>query len=376
MHDEALSVTGAARRHFDGCTACQDRYTAMGEEAALTQGLFELPEINLDPHQALAKLQPRLVKADSQKSFLDPISRLLAWSPGPARPVGLTLAAVVLTVAVAAYPMSLLAARLQVLNQATSIVPVPVAYSDLQDLPKLDTFGTFQATKPSGAEAASAAQALAKTGLHVPVPANPPAGVARYAVLDSGHAAFTFNAAKAQASADLSGKPLPPMPTGMDGSTVTVAYGPAVGVVYGGSIAGLAGVATASSASADPTQATIDAAKQLPALILLVAKAPTVTSTGVTAKQLENYLLKQPGLSSGLAKEIKAIGDPTTQLPIPVPDDYGTSQQVTVQGGQGLFIGDNTGIAGAVIWIKNGLINVVAGPFSSSEAIAVANSLS
>ena len=62
-----------------------------------------------------------------------------------------------------------------------------------------------------------------------------------------------------------------------------------------------------------------------------------MTSTGVTPTQLEDYLLAQPGISPQLAADIKAIGDPTTTLPIPVPVQFATSSKVTVQGVQGVL---------------------------------------
>jgi hypothetical protein len=105
------------------------------------------------------------------------------------------------------------------------------------------------------------------------------------------------------------------------------------------------------------------------------AKAPTVSSDGVTVDQLRAYLLSQPGISPQLAAALRAIGDPSSTLPVPVPAELAISHPVTVQGVQGLFIGDNTGIASAVIWQKDGMIFEVIGSFKESEALAIAESL-
>jgi hypothetical protein len=105
------------------------------------------------------------------------------------------------------------------------------------------------------------------------------------------------------------------------------------------------------------------------------AAQPRITSTGATAKEIEDYLLEQPGVSPQLAAEIKAIGDPTTALPIPVPVERATAQAVQVQGVSGLAVGDNTGLGSGVIWEKDGVVYGVAGALPESQILAIANSL-
>ena len=61
-----------------------------------------------------------------------------------------------------------------------------------------------------------------------------------YAVLSQGTASFTFSAAKARAAAAATGKTLPAIPAGLDGSTLQVTIGPAVVATYGGNV-GLSG---------------------------------------------------------------------------------------------------------------------------------------
>jgi hypothetical protein len=113
----------------------------------------------------------------------------------------------------------------------------------------------------------------------------------------------------------------------------------------------------------------------VPTLVVGQAKAPVVTSDGVTVDQLRTYLLQQPGVSPQLAAAIRAIGDPASTLPVPVPAELAVSHPVTVQGVQGLFIGDNTGIASAIIWQKDGMMFEVIGSFTERQALDVANSM-
>ena len=113
----------------------------------------------------------------------------------------------------------------------------------------------------------------------------------------------------------------------------------------------------------------------IPTLVVGQAKAPVISSDGVTVAELQSYLLKQPGISPQLAAAIRAIVDPASTLPVPVPAELAISDPVTIQGVQGLFIGDNTGIASAVVWQKGGMIYEVIGSLTEAQALSVANSM-
>jgi hypothetical protein len=200
-------------------------------------------------------------------------------------------------------------------------------------------------------------------------------------VIGGQSASFTFSAAKAQATAARKGQKLPSMPANVDGSTIQVSTGSAVLAAYGGG--------SASYSKADPTivanmkikeaqkPGSTDAAEAMngPMLIVGQTKAPTVSSSGASVADLEAYLLAQPGISPDLAAAIKAIGDPTTTLPIPIPIGKAVSHPVQVQGVTGLSVADSTNIGGGIIWEKNGMVYGVAGSFDENELLAVANSL-
>jgi hypothetical protein len=113
----------------------------------------------------------------------------------------------------------------------------------------------------------------------------------------------------------------------------------------------------------------------LPQLVVGESTAPVVTSSSVTTQQLENYLLAQPGVSPQLAAAIRAIKDPSTTLPIPIPVEYATSSPVKVQGVSGVALGDNTGLGAGVIWIKGNLVYGVAGTLKQTAILDVANHL-
>jgi hypothetical protein len=191
------------------------------------------------------------------------------------------------------------------------------------------------------------------------LPASVPSEV-NYALLTQGQGTFTFDAAKAAAAAAKAGQPAPKMPAGMDGSTLTLTVGPAAAEIFGPSpLSGGAG------------------AQQVPALVIAESKTPLVSSTGVTAKQLEDFLGSQPGVSPTLAAQIKAIGDPITSLPILIPVDHASQSQVTLtNGATAIVVGDNTGLGSGVIWVSKGIVYGVAGSLTQQQNIAIANQIS
>jgi hypothetical protein len=165
---------------------------------------------------------------------------------------------------------------------------------------------------------------------------------------------FTFSAARARAAASQAGQALPPMPAAIDGSTLYVSAGPALVEVYGQG--GTSGDA-------------------LPALVIVEGRVPVVSSTGVSAAQLESYLLEQPGISPQLAAEVRALGDPSSILPIPVPLGQANSRTVQIEGVSGILVGDSTGTGSALVWQKDGIIYLVAGTLTDTQVLAVAESL-
>jgi hypothetical protein len=352
--DDEDALTDSERRHFLACADCQDRYAPLAEDARAVAGVLAVPELKVNVAAAFSRVrsapaaQPRF---GVRLPILRPVSRPFMGA--------LAAAAIIVALVVTA-------AAPAVLNffQPKSIQPVAVSVADLQSLSGLSAYGTFAwTTEPTPQLVTSAADAATVSGLHVPVTGTLPAGVSTtvtYAAMPKAVGVFTFDAAKAAAAAAAAGKPLPTMPSGMDGSTLTVTVGPAVVEIFGNLNTG---------AATDITQI------NLPQLIVGESTAPVVTSSHVTTQDLENYLLAQPGVSPALAAAIRAIKDPSTTLPIPIPAEFATSNAVQVQGISGLALGDNTGLGAAVVWIKNDLVYGVAGTLKQDQILDVANHL-
>ncbi|HEX9099126.1 MAG TPA: hypothetical protein VF956_06530 [Candidatus Dormibacteraeota bacterium] len=354
--DDPDALTGSDRRHYTDCPACQARSQGMADDARVAATMLAAPELKLDVADAFKRVQAAPA-ARPRFGFSLPILR------PSTRPMfaGLGAAAIILALAVTAF------ANILPLFQPKTVQPVPVSFADLQSLSSLSAYGTVTwSTQPQPQVVLTAADAKAISGLNVPVVAKLPAGVSStvtYAAMPEAVAVFTFDAQKAAGAAAATGKPLPKLPSGMDGAKLTVTVGPAVIEVFG-DINGGSGTGTSSQDISLPQ-------------VLIVARSavPVVTSTQVTAKQLEDYILAMPGLSPELASAIRSIGDPTTTLPIPVPVGYASSTKVSINGDPGVALGDNTGLGSGVVWIHKTNVFVVAGPVKQSAVLDIARNL-
>jgi hypothetical protein len=354
MVDDPDAHSGADTRHYESCPECQSRYKAVAGDATHITSLLSAPDLQVDVASAFDRV--RSAPAAQPRFGL----RLPVLQPGR-RPLMLALAATLAAVALLATAV----AEGDNIFSPKTITPVPVTVADLESLSQLSAYGDLTwTTRPNLQIAANEAEAKSISGLTPPKVATLPTGVSStvtYAAMPRAVAVFTFSKEKAAAAAAQTGKSLPALPAGMDGAQLTVNIGPAVAEIYGN--------LNKPSSGSDLTQAS------LPQLIIATSSAPVATSTQVSVKQLEDYILTVPGISPELAAAIKAIGDPSTTLPVPVPIEFGTATRVQAQGVDAVALGDNTGVGAGVIWIKNGLVYGVVGTIKQSDAIDIANHL-
>jgi hypothetical protein len=324
------------------------------------------PRVNTD--DALARFRTRV-----QTEGVAPVASAARRSVSSRWLQGLAAAAGVVIVA-SALTLSGVADSILKIFEPKSVVAVPLTQSDLNYLGQacaglnlqecMGAYGTFEWTAPpQPKEVQSRGQASAEAGFAAQAPTSLPSSVTgspRYGVVNRSTATFTFSADSTKQAAARQNRTAPPLPANIDGSKLFITGGPAIVQIWGA-----------------PTGATgaTGAYPDVPTLIVGQAKAPTVSSDGVTVDQLRSYLLSQPGISPQLAAAIRAIGDPSSTLPVPVPAELAISHPVTVQDVQGLYVGDNTGIASAVIWQKDGMMFEVIGSFNESQALAIANSM-
>ena len=212
-------------------------------------------------------------------------------------------------------------------------------------------------------EVASASEAAQEAGYALRLPADVPASLgkdAHYQVTQRVRTSFTFDQAKATAWAREHKVALHPLPAGLAGATYTATLQPVTLVTYG---------------AAPRTHRAEHGARRGAFLAIVQAPVPTVTSSGASLQTLADWFAAQPGVPPHLVAQIKAIGDPTQTLPIPIQFDKQTATKIDVDGVQGLAIGDETGIGSAIVWTKDGKLYAVGGTLTQSTVLALANSL-
>jgi len=333
--------------------------------------MLSVSEPKIDTERALARIRARV---DAER--IAPVSRgasaprrvaVNIWVRGLAAAATVALVATLLTV-------SGLAETILTIFEPKQLVAVPITSTDLNSAASFGAYGTLTWTEqPKPYDVPDIRTAARESGMTVLTPSNLPQGVGapRYGVMPKTTATFTFSAAKTTQAAAAQKRTPPPMPANIDGSKLFITGGPAVVAFYTDTTAttGATGASGATSTSgASPFSG-------MPKLIVAQGKPPVVQSDGVTVDQLQSYLLAQPGISPQLAAQIRAIKDPSSTLPVPIPVDMATSKKVTVQGVEGIFVGDSTGLGSAVIWQKDGIVYGVAGTLTEQQVLAVANSL-
>ncbi len=354
--DEPIAVAAAKRAHVASCPRCAERIRRISADAGAVQAMLRSPNNGID----VAAARARLARTEAAASTPRPAS---SHRPRTGRAnrvfAGIGLAAAASAVLV----VSGGAQDFLSLFQPSQLAAVPVTASDVRSLAGLTSYGSVAGGSSITFEPEpDAAAAGAAAGLAAPVVGDLPAGTTaapKYAVVSGGVVTFTFSKELAQEAAARAGGQLPPLPDGLDGSTLSVMIAPSVVVSYG----------------VDPT--TFLHGASLPsghAFIVVETRTPTVTSTGVTVQQLEDYLLAVPGIPTGVASEIRALGDPTETIPVPIPVDLASGSPVTINGAKGLLIGDSTGLGSAVIWQRDGLVYAIAGTLTSDEVLAIARS--
>lgn len=369
--DEPDALDDAQRAHVESCPACGARLTAIRADAAFAVGILGTADAKSFPGTASDDLTSAwsAVRERSRDAH-----RRIPYGPWLA-----AAAAVAAIVGIFGFtPAGTLAKSFLTIFQPQQFVAVPVSRADLGTLPDLRSFGTVVArTTPHMREVAGPAQAAAAAHFAVELPHWLPTGLphgARYAVTSGSDTAFTFNAAKAWANIPPQSRTALAMPRDLDGAVLEVATRPAVIIAFGSALPPIRSAAHAEDAREHRRARDADRG-DLPPLIIVQAPLPTVKSSGATVAQIEDYLLRQPGISPALAAEIRAIGDPDTTMPVLIPIDRAFGQPVTVQGVTGLGIGDNTGVGGFVLWQRGGTIFAVAGKLRQRDILNIAESL-
>jgi hypothetical protein len=358
MYDEPLALAAADQAHFDECAECKPRFNAIANDARATTGLLGVSAFEPQTYAALVAVQARIKRDETARPprwyerWLNQSSP--RWRPMATPAIAVLLAATLVTgLAVTGAAQSLFR-----IFEPHALAAVQVSPSDFAGGNVLLDYGPVKwlPEPPKLQQLSDATAAQTQSGLPVLMPASLPKGVAgpvSFGVVSHATGSLTFDAERLRASAASKGVTVNPMPSSINGSTLIVTGGPALIEVWG---------LTANAPEA-----------QAPTLVIAQTRIPTVDSTGATAAQLEDYLLSQPGVPPDIAAQIRAIKDPSTTLPIPIPKGLATTESVQINGVSGLLI--KAVLGAGVVWEKNGVIYAVGGQLTPDQVLAIATSL-
>ena len=263
------------------------------------------------------------------------------------------VAAVAVALAITGASVAAATDRLPVF-QAKRIAPLSLTTADLVALPDLGTYGDFVlTTDPEVREVADAAAASVETGLDVPRVSRLPRGVSGDPAYQAGReiaATFTFSAARAARAAEDAGRPLPPVPAGLDGSQVRLVAGPGVAALW-----------------SQPSG--------VPSLVVGRAVAPKAYASGAPFETMRDYLLSLPGLPEDVARQLRTFAADGSTLPLPVPADRFITDSANVKGVEATVLSTRDRSMAAVVWLNDGLVTAVAGALTTDEVLGVARGL-
>jgi hypothetical protein len=346
--DEPAGVADADREHVRDCPVCLVGLATAREDAATVATVLHADRAGEpDADAAWARLSTGLAAERPSRAPAVRTGRRAALLRRPAvaaLAVGLVLAGAGVAGANDWLPIF----------HTEKVATVSIQTHDLVALPDLSAYGDVQVTGEGNPhQVADASAARSFTGLDVPEVVRLPAGVTgdpTYQVVGQLSGVFTFSAEKAAAAAAKTGKPLPPVPAGLDGSGVRLVAGPGVAEVWG--------------------QAT-----GFPTLLVGRAVAPSAFYNGAAFGTLRDYLLSLPGVSPELAQQLRSFGGDGTTLPLPVPADQVTSSAADVNGHPATVLVTRDRSMAAVVWVDSGVLTAVAGAVGDDEVLAVARAL-
>src|SRR5207253_5119808 len=170
LYDEPHALVERDRAHYNSCPECQQRFSAVADDAREALALMSVPAATVDAEAALSSLKARQSVATSRPNPL--VGRLTnLWSApslggwGSRRPAAAGLVAVGLAATMAFTP---LASTIQRIFEPTQLTPtsVSITQSDVEGLKTFSTWGDGKTLRnPELGQADSAAQAAKVSGL-------------------------------------------------------------------------------------------------------------------------------------------------------------------------------------------------------------------
>jgi hypothetical protein len=346
--DEPAGVPDTDRDHVATCPICQSALVTAESDAASAAAALSLDfvfskDVDIDVDVAWHRLSASVAEVPA-KTFKPPFRTSVS------RPLIAALAAVTLLAGATAAAAT---DWFQVFR-ADKVAPITVNPAELVQLPDLSAYGTVAIERaPHVRQVTDAAAAEQVTGLTAPQVADLPHGVTgtpTFYAGDQAVAVFTFSTAKARQTAQTAGKPLPPPPAGLEGAKFRLTAGPGLAEVWRES-------------------------RGAPAMMIGRATAPKAYSTGIPFATARDYLLTLPGIPEAVAGQLRRFSADGTTLPLIVRSADQTSSTADVNGVSALVLSSRDGAFTGVFWVRDGLVNAVAGSLDANEVLGVARGL-
>jgi hypothetical protein len=393
--DGELSAPELARvnQHLEDCAECRARFHALSSEMESTRRLLT----NLENGTGEANT-PALAYAHFQSQHATRVMRSTPWlgrifAPGwrPAWGVAATVVLVAMLVGVS--PMRIFAQRMLALLRVQKIAVISIdpetllnsAENEAHPYKLINQFladNVVITQKPGNSvEAGSIANATQMAGF--PVRYLGSMG-APQSIQVSEEASFhmTLNRQRLEALLEEVGRTDIRVPESANGALISVHIPKIVVSMYGDCPARHKDAASEPQSRAEAlAQRKIERMSNLRGMnctYFIQAPSPTVSvPPDLNMSQIAEAALELAGMNTTEARSFCQTIDWSSTLVVPIPHSAGTYQKVTVDAAEGTLIteGEGAGRHYSLLWIKNGVIDSLAGRGDSGDALALAGSL-
>jgi hypothetical protein len=110
-------------------------------------------------------------------------------------------------------------------------------------------------------------------------------------------------------------------------------------------------------------------------MVVARAVAPTAESSGIPFATARDYLLSLPSLPEDVAAQLRRFAAEGDTLPVPVLSEELESSRADVGGAPATVLRSRDGSMAGVVWVRDGVVNAVAGSLSEEEVLSVARGL-
>ena len=90
---------------------------------------------------------------------------------------------------------------------------------------------------------------------------------------------------------------------------------------------------------------------------------------------MRDFLLSLPGLPEDVAAQLRTFTADGSTLPIPVPADLVETSATEVGGLPATLLESRDQALAAVVWVEDGVVNLVGGALGTDEVLALAREL-